>query len=211
MPTIRALVKAFDYPGAAPHIYTGVETIIPLLARMSAAAAETPSKRPRRSAQTSATEMTETRILSLIAVIFLYVSTRMKDVDVSPQQYNEWRETAVNTLLALPAGENISYEELSLTTEEMMPLAQAEGWLRMEWFLNVSPEGDGEGMEGIESSGETSRAIAGNLGTRSGGSDYIGLGTMMQDATDYLGERQRGDYEQWKTQILARVQELETV
>jgi origin recognition complex subunit 6 len=48
-------------------------------------------------------------------------------------------------------------------------------------------------------------------GLRSGGSNYIGLGTMMQDATDYLGERQQEDYKIWKEKILARVQEIEAV
>jgi origin recognition complex subunit 6 len=47
------------------------------------------------------------------------------------------------------------------------------------------------------------------MGLKAGGSDYIGLGTMMQDATDYLGERQQEDYTRWKAKILARVQEIE--
>ena len=32
---------------------------------------------------------------------------------------------------------------------------------------------------------------------------------MMQDATDYLGERQQDDYAKWKAKIMARVQEIE--
>jgi origin recognition complex subunit 6 len=32
---------------------------------------------------------------------------------------------------------------------------------------------------------------------------------MMQDATDYLGERQRGEYQRWKKGIMARVEEIE--
>jgi origin recognition complex subunit 6 len=47
------------------------------------------------------------------------------------------------------------------------------------------------------------------MGLLSGGSDYIGLGTMMQDATDYLGERQQEDYRRWKAKVMARVQEVE--
>jgi origin recognition complex subunit 6 len=213
MPTIRSLLKAFDYPNAAPHIYTGVETILPLLARMSAAATESPSKRPRRTpvaTQAASTDVADTRVLSLIAVIFLYVFTRMKDVDVSPEQYNEWRERAVNTLLVSPMGEKIVYEELSLSTEEMMPLAQEEGWLQMEWFLNVTPQRDVDEMEGIEVAGSTVRSIAPRgLGLNAGGSDYIGLGTMMQETTDYLGERQRDDYKMWKAKIMNRIAEIE--
>jgi origin recognition complex subunit 6 len=45
--------------------------------------------------------------------------------------------------------------------------------------------------------------------TKTGGSDYIGLGTMMQDATDYLGDRRREDFKIWKAKVMARVQEIE--
>ncbi|KAH7388661.1 origin recognition complex, subunit 6 [Pyrenochaeta sp. MPI-SDFR-AT-0127] len=214
MSTIRELVKAFEYPIAAPHIYTGVESILPLLLRMSAAAADSPSQRPRRATTTSQgslTKVTDTRILSLIAVIFLYVFTRMKDVDVSPEQYNEWREKAVTTLLKLSAARDATYEELSLQTEQMMPMAQEEGWLQMEWFLNVTPHNDGSEMDGVETTGSDSHfAAVKHKGLKIGGSDYIGLGTMMQDATDYLGERKQEDYKNWKAKIMVRVQELET-
>ena len=131
-------------------------------------------------------------------------------MDVSPQQYNEWRETAVNTLLELPPGKDTTYEELSPATEQMMPLAEKEGWLRMEWFLNVKPEGETDEMDGVEMTDSNSRVSVGrSQGLRTGGSDYIGLGTMMQDATDYLGERQREDYQLWRAQIMARVQQLQ--
>jgi origin recognition complex subunit 6 len=32
---------------------------------------------------------------------------------------------------------------------------------------------------------------------------------MLQDATDYLGERQRQDYQAWKAKIMARVAKIE--
>lgn len=213
MPTIRALVKSFGYPIASPHIYTGLESVLPLLARMSAASADSPSRRPRRAAtaaQVSPSKVTDVRILSLIAVIFLYVFARMKDVDISPEQYNVWRETAITTLLKLPVGQDITYEELSLETEQMMPTAQEEGWLQMDWFMNVTPQVGGDETDGVETTGGDSRPVMGTQkGLRASRSDYIGLGTMMQDATDYLGERQREDYKKWKARIMARVQEIE--
>lgn len=143
-----------------------------------------------------------------MAMIFLYVFTRMKDEDVSPDEYNELREKAVNTLLEAATERTTTYEELSSETEQMMPLAQEEGWLQMEWFVNIMPLGDGDAMEGVEMD------IAGTVantktGIKTGGSDYIGLGTMMQDATDYLGERQQEDYLRWKEEIMARVHEIE--
>ncbi|KAL6708395.1 hypothetical protein ACN47E_002658 [Coniothyrium glycines] len=214
MSTIRLLVKAFDYPFAAPHIYTGVESIIPFMSRMSVAAAETPSKRPRRAITTDLApkgDISDIRVLGLIAVIFLYVYARMQDIDISPDQYSEWREKAVNTLLELPAGRNVKYDELSLVTEELMPTAQHEGWLRMEWFSNISIHDNVEEMEGVEIAGVDSHpAPQGRQGLKAGGSEYIGLGTMMQDATDFLGERQKEDYKRWKAKIMDRIQEIET-
>jgi origin recognition complex subunit 6 len=214
MPAIRSLVKQFDLTSAAPHIFTGIESILPLLARMSAAAAETPSKRPQRTtaaSHTSSVAVTDTRTMALVVVVFLYVFTKMKDVDVTPDVYEEWRKTAVNTLLELPVAKQVAHDELSLDIQELMPMAQAEGWLQMEWFLNVEPMEDVGAMEGVEHTGNVSRSgAAKSIVAKSGGSDYIGLGTMMQDATDYLGERQRQNFETWKAHIMARVQEVET-
>jgi origin recognition complex subunit 6 len=215
MPTIRALTKVFDFPTAAPHTYTGVESIYPLLTRMSAAAAETPSKRPKRAAsaaQASSTDVTDTRILSLIVIIFLLVFSRLENLDVTPEQYTKLVEKAVNIILKLPIAKSITHEELSPAIEQMMLAAREEGWLQMQWFDSVRPEQNMDEMEGVEMADSVPRAAKGSSnGLRAGGSDYIGLGTMMQDATDYLGERQQEDYKIWKEKILARVQEIEAV
>ncbi|KAL1599520.1 hypothetical protein SLS60_007323 [Paraconiothyrium brasiliense] len=211
-PTIRALLRAFQYPNAAGHIYTGVEIILPLLARMSAAAAETPSKRPRRAAaisQPSISEISESRILGLIAVVSFYVLNRMLDQDITPEQFTEWRDKAVETLLKSPAAKDVSKADLEAEVETLMPMAQEEGWVRMEWFLNVLPP-SAEEMEGVEMTNGAPPVIANrSRSLRDGGSSHIGLGTMMQDATDYLGERQREDYARWKAGIMARVEAME--
>jgi origin recognition complex subunit 6 len=207
MSAIRTLVRAFDISSAAPHVFTGVESVLPLLRRMTEATAETPSKRPRKLASQPASAVSDARVLGLIAVVFLYVFTKIKDVEVTPDQYKEWRETAVETLLESQSGDNITYDEISFEAEELMPMAQVEGWLQMEWFLNVMPQEDSEPMEGVELSSVTPGKRTVN---KTGGSDYIGLGTMMQDATDYLGGRQREDFKEWKAKIMARVQEIET-
>jgi origin recognition complex subunit 6 len=213
MPTIRDLVKTFSYPNAAPHIYTGVEIIIPLLARMSAVAAETPSKRARRAAATSqglTADLSDARVLGLLAVVLFYVLSRMMDRDITPEQYTEWRDKALATLLQSPMGSDTTAVEIETEINQLMPMAQEEGWLQMEWFLNVAPPANGEDMEGVEMTGEVVGATTGtNKSLQGGDSDYIGLGTMMQDATDYLGARQRNDYQRWKAGIIARVEAIE--
>ncbi|KAF2447883.1 hypothetical protein P171DRAFT_408421 [Karstenula rhodostoma CBS 690.94] len=211
-PTIRGLLRAFDYPNATGNVYTGVEIILPLLARMSAAAAETPSKRPRRAAaisQPSLSEISDSRILGLIAVVSFYVLNRMLDQNITPEQFIKWTDKAVATLLESPAAKDVSEADLQAEIESLMPMAQEEGWVRMEWFLNVLPP-SAEEMEGVEATNSAPAVIA-NRGhsLRNFGSDYIGLGTMMQDATDYLGERQREDYATWKAGIMARVEAID--
>jgi origin recognition complex subunit 6 len=135
----------------------------------------------------------------------------MMDQDITPDQYSKWRSKAISTLLDSEAGKNSSEQDLLAEIEQLMPMAQEEGWLRMEWFLNIVPDEDGGAMEGIETS---DNGVAGAKGRGlslkdSLGSDYIGLGTMMQEATDYLGERQREDYKRWKAGIMARIEEIE--
>jgi len=129
----------------------------------------------------------------------------MKNVEVVPEEYQVWRQTAIDTLLAVPGAEEVTYDDLSFEAEELMPMAKAEGWLNMEWFVNVMPLDDEDAMDGVEMTEASEKRAM----TKTGGSDYIGLGTMMQDASDYLGERQREDFKTWKAQVMARVQEIE--
>ncbi|ORY06526.1 origin recognition complex subunit 6-domain-containing protein [Clohesyomyces aquaticus] len=214
MPTIRTLAKAFSYANAAPHVYTGVESTLPLLARMTAATPpETPSKRPRRSsamALAPISDLSDTRVFALIAVMLLYVLSRLSPQEITPEQFDEWRDKAVSTILQCKAAHSIAEDELVTDIDDLMPLAQEEGWLRMEWFLNVVPAEDGDEMEGVKMTGGSAPALSGQgKSLKDGGSEYIGLGTMMQDATDYLSERQRADYKVWKARILSRIQEIE--
>lgn len=215
MPSIRMLVKNFSYPLATPHVYTGIESILPLMARMSAAAAETPSKRSRRAGIASQAPMTsvpDTRLFALVIAVFMFVLSRMTDEHITPEQYKVRKDKAMRTVLELPAAKDVTYDELSPEIEDVMHMAVNENWLRMEWFLNISAVNSTDDMEGVEMAHNvTSRPTAGGyLDLKGGSSDYIGLGTMLQDATDYLGERQRQDYKNWKAGILARVEEIET-
>lgn len=176
------------------------------------AAAETPSRRPRRATitpQVSLSEVPENRVLALLAVILFYVLSRMLDQDNTPQQFIEWREKAISTLLKVPAGKTLSEAELGAEIDVLMPMAQEEGWIRMDWFLNVLPPSADEVEHANSASGPPSMSVSGSRSLREGGSSYIGLGTMMQDATDYLGERQREDYKRWKAEIMARVEAIE--
>lgn len=214
MLAIRMLAKNLSYPLAIPHVYTGVESILPLMARMAAAAADTPSKRSRRAGNDSRAPMaavSETKTIVLVVVVFLYVMTKMENRDITPEAYEVRKTKAINTMLELPAARNTTSEELSSEIEDLLHVAIDEGWMRMEWFLNIRPVESVDEMEGIETAGNSPvrSAATSSSGLKGGSSDYIGLGTMLQDATDYLGERQRQDYKAWKAKIMTRLEEIE--
>ena len=213
MPAIRVLARTFAHPAVSPHVYTGVESLLPLLAQLSSttSGAETPSARSRRSTA-PLPAVTEIKLCGLVVAVFLYVLVRVSDAEVTPEQYDEQRDLAVRTLLeaAEVKGKNVGFAELVTETEEMMATAQQEGWLEMEWFLNVVLGDEGEEMEGVEmalpAQGKSSTSRDRRLG---GGSAYVGLGTMLQEATDYLGEQRREEYKTWMAGIMARCEELE--
>jgi origin recognition complex subunit 6 len=124
--------------------------------------------------------------------------------------YEEWQAKAINTLLELPINKDKAYAEVDSEVGEMIFTAQGMSWVRMEWFQNIKPQEFTDEMEGVVVGDDAAQSVTGkNNGLLSGGSDYIGLGTMMQDATDYLGERQQEDYRRWKAKVMARVQEVE--
>ncbi|KAF2202148.1 hypothetical protein GQ43DRAFT_414254 [Delitschia confertaspora ATCC 74209] len=217
MPVIRDLCKAYSYPNATPHVFVGLSSILPL--QSSPEAPETPSrKRPRRTTAPaqSTYEVSDLRVLSLIAVVLFYTLSRMLDQDISPEQFLQWRNKAVSTLCKSKIGENFSEADILAEIELLMPMAQEGGWLQMEWYLNITPNTEGgEPMEGVEmtdgnvSTGKTGRENGLGEMRGEGGSEYIGLGTMMQDATDFLAERRREEYRRWKTEIIAMVEEIE--
>jgi origin recognition complex subunit 6 len=124
--------------------------------------------------------------------------------------YEEWQAKAIKTLLELPIGKDRTYAEVDSEVGEMIFTAQEMSWVKMEWFQNIKPREFADEMEGVEAGDGAAQSRNGKSnGLLSGGSDYIGLGTMMQDATDYLGERQQEDYRRWKAKVMARVQEVE--
>jgi origin recognition complex subunit 6 len=132
----------------------------------------------------------------------------LMDRDITPEQFAEWRGKAVKTLLESQAGRGVEEEDVLAEIETLMSMANEEGWLQMEWLENVVPLEDGETMEGVEMADGTG-AHEKHDTLLATGSEYIGLGTMMQDATDYLSEARKADYERWKTKMIARIEEIE--
>ena len=153
----------------------------------------------------------------------------MVNKETTPDQYLEQRNKAISTLGELEVGKERGEESIQTDIEHFIREAQAEAWLKMEWFLNVvagqpaAGTGSGEGGEQVgeeeydDDDGGTVRGLSRRKRTNGGvwnerssnGGLQIGLGTMMQDKVDYLSEDRQLDYLEWKAKIMARVEQIE--
>lgn len=238
MPTIRHLCKAFSTPAATPHVFVGVCSVLALHKSSQPTTTTAPSRvgmRIRRSAagptpaQSKLEPIAEPRILGLIVALLFYVLARMVNKETTPDQYLEQRDKAISTLGELEVGKERGEESIQTDIEHFMREAQAEAWLKMEWFLNVvagqpaAGTGSGERSEQVgvdeydEDDGGTVQGLSRRKRTNGGvwderssnGGLQIGLGTMMQDKVDYLSEDRQLDYLEWKAKIMARVEQVE--
>lgn len=104
--------------------------------------------------------------------------------------------------------------------ENMILEFRDRGWTEMDWFENITAgaglgldhiieESRGEGLDNEEATPQESILNFHDL--KGNEKDYLqaGLGTMMQDKVDYLSEKRRLHYQNWKKATLLRIVELE--
>lgn len=136
--------------------------------------------------------------------------------------FAEMRQTALVSL-GLPPTEKKHREDVDQWIALIMELNWANG---QEWFENVpmagemdgenadlaedglyDPDEDGSGgMPRPRTIGSGSSLFSKNV---SRGGLLPGLGTMMQDRVDWLSEKRREDYMDWKTEIMERIARME--
>ena len=158
MTVIRTLCKALKTPAAAPHVFTGVSSI--LSAIKEKANAGTPArKRPRLLSAEAATEAApatpifeEKRIPALVAVVTMYTLSALTSPP-SPEEYLSLRQTAVKTLLKSVPGIDSDETEIIDDIETFMREAQ-NGWLEMEWYQNIQPPASDSDNEAEEKDGD---------------------------------------------------------
>lgn len=226
MATIRHLCKAFSKSVAVPHVYTGVCTVLDLRKTPQTATAPRTSSRARRAVVASAPAqpepIMEAQIPALIAVLFLYIHARMSDRETTPEAFLEQRDKAIGVLCGEGSAKQTDEEELLADIDRFMRLAQSDGWVQMEWYLNIvaGESESGSGQECENARDDEDDAVAGlrmrQRKTHVDMQDYddserleIGLGTMMQEKLDYFSEERRLEYLEWKEGFLARVEQLE--
>ena len=151
MPLIRHVCEARGTPGAATHIYAGVESVYRSLQtaqeEMEASAPGTPSKR-RKSNNGQAEDValatlpvpTDEQVPALVAVVYLMTASSMrgeKDFVVDDEQKGT-AQSAVESYFA-------KHKTVAATTDssplqhdiETYAQAATSGWSDMEWYRNL--------------------------------------------------------------------------
>jgi origin recognition complex subunit 6 len=214
MPAIRHLCKALKYPTLVPHIFAGLESTY-RHAFPSAASTEqsgppsTPRKGRRATEVVTAEIPTEENMKLLLVAVFVTSMVKVKSV------------TLVSTAFVLDNGKKaigvlgIEPEHMS-QVEDLIVKVSNLGSTDMEWFENLpvmptSPdEGENDGKDtAADEEPEVGQKRSRGLGEERGGLQ-AGLGTMMQDRIDWLSEEKRLDYEDWRAEIMERLDVTDT-
>ncbi|KAJ9632328.1 hypothetical protein H2203_000733 [Taxawa tesnikishii (nom. ined.)] len=192
--------------------------------------------------------ITPARVPALLAVLYLYVVSRLIDRPVTQTDIGIWRASTIEALRQLPEGRVPTDEELMSSINEFMDAVMAEKWLELGWLDDAPRDiwtvtrdwrivGDAEVDEGQDGSernvgggdgGEAeepmtpSRKKAAKTplrrkekrawkddGWESAAGLKAGLGTMFQDAFDWLSDDRRADYKEWEKSVRDRIERLE--
>ncbi|TLD34798.1 origin recognition complex subunit 6-domain-containing protein [Venturia nashicola] len=231
MTAIRTLCQALKTPNAAPHVFTGVSTVLNTIKERENDPGPPLRKRPRLLSAPAANETATPaptfeakRIPALIAVVTMYTLSALT-APPSPEEYTALRDTAIKSLLKSVPEIKSDTTELVVDIEAFMREA-TNGWLEMEWYQNIQPAQYSEdeveqnlGDDGDEEEDDEGGAVATkasrrreqqkNNRTNNLAAPKRAFGTMMTDATDWLSDERRANYRQWKSKIVQQIDKIE--
>ena len=205
MPFIRRLSAAFITPMLPPHVYTGACVVLKLSGLW-------PQSDPSQESEfrNTATAMT-------IAIYFM-VWTKMQLGKITPEVYLSRSEKALK--IAMDAdSDDLKKDAVDGWIKKM----NNQGWCRgQDWWdsvpedvMEVVEEGDvahdiAEKDDLVGSKRKRRRRMADEEAEDDREGVLLpGLGTMMQEAVDFLSEDRTLDYLEWKEGILERIQQME--
>ncbi|KAL9622556.1 MAG: hypothetical protein Q9160_003053 [Pyrenula sp. 1 TL-2023] len=190
MPFTRQLCAAISAKSLAPHVYTGVCTIIRLA-----------------EVDTAATDARE-EVLTLAIVVFFIALTKGSEMD--PETYVTRSESALS-MAGLDAGVRNRLDEW------VKRISENEWSQGLEWWDNI-PEsalsGEMDVLYGFDDDdGEvllsTKRKRATYEDELKDGLLLPGLGTMLQEQNDWLSEDKQHQFERWKNDVFGRTKRSE--
>ena len=220
MPAVRKLCRVFGTPDMTPHVYTGTCIVLKLSNLWPRPGLDEATEEDLEITD----EMFETDITALITALYLMVLTRMMQAKMTSKLFKSISSKAVEFLERLEDEKSI---------EVWVKTVNKEGYAKGQEWWNSVPERVfefgveqveaatvGDEVEGILDDGEEGgdAEVAGkvrkeelNLEPDPEGILLPGLGTMMQDAVDWTSEERKNEFEEWKQEILVRLESLPNV
>ncbi|OQO04608.1 hypothetical protein B0A48_09530 [Cryoendolithus antarcticus] len=229
---IQYLCKTLGTPEIATHVYAGVESVTDLLQQPQDddPAQNTPSKMRKldKLIVQAAEALTESETHALVGTIYLLATARTSQ---QPPSLRDVVDMTLGFLGTKRSAEDSGDEAVRYSIALYLQHAEADGWLAMDWYLNLPlTEGDvdmdhgtnddeGTAIKGKKPPAKTplrrkekhaqrqtkfDETHAGAAGLRPG------LGTMFQPAVDWLSEERRADYVEWKADMLERIAAIES-
>lgn len=187
MPLIRRLCAAVLAKPLAPHVYTGVCTIIRLA-----------------HVDTAATDARE-EVSTLAIVVFLIALTKGTEMD--PETYVARSESA----LSLAGLDPDTRDRLDAWVKTISENDWSQG---LEWWDNIPESALSTEMDMVDGSDDDNREVIMSTKKRKrtaydddvkDGILLPGLGTMLQEQNDWLSEDKQVRFERWKNGVLGRI------
>jgi origin recognition complex subunit 6 len=206
MPLIRRLCTRFTTPLLPPHVYTGTCVVLKLAKLWPVVGSEREDD-----IRTSITAMT-------IAIYFM-VLTKMQRGKMTPELYVDRCGKALDVAVEMGS---VSFSKD--VVDGWIKKMNDKGWCRQQDWWDSVPEDvmDVEAQDnGCEDVAEEDDVVCSRRKRRrllvegdqtEGDKEGVllsGLGTMMQDAVDFLSEERTLNYLEWKEGVLGRIKQME--
>jgi origin recognition complex subunit 6 len=206
MPLIRRLCTRFTTPLLPPHVYTGTCVVLKLAKLWPVVGSE-----HEDDLRTSITAMT-------IAIYFM-VLTKMQRGKMTPELYVDRCGKALDVAVEMGS---VSFSKD--VVDGWIKKMNDKGWCRQQdWWdsvpedvMDVEAQNNGredvaEEDDVIDSKRKRRRLLVEGDQTEGDKEGVLlpGLGTMMQDAVDFLSEERTLNYLEWKEGVLGRIKQME--
>src|SRR2546423_6422331 len=207
MPLIRRLCAAFTTPTLPPHVYTGTCVVLKLAGLWPLS----DSKQEHEFRNT---------VSAMTIAIYFMVLTKMQRGKITPEVYLDRCEKAMQV------AEEMGSDGLSRhSVDDWIKRMNDEGWCRRQDWWDSVPENvmdapaqtDGDAVDDLDEESDVmcskhKRRRLIDSDQPEGDNEGVllpGLGTMMQDAVDFLSEERMLDYLEWKEGVLKRIKQME--
>lgn len=174
--------------------------------------------------------ITPSRIPALLIILTLFVVAKQKGWQLEDQEeFNEKQSAGIEAVREMEEGWAPEEEALMGDLRGFLSAAGEEGWLEADWFQKVTVGEEDDDDDAMDIDGGTPKPVKRPNKTplrrkekhaarpvnsedeeeETAAGLQVGLGTMFQDAVDWLSDNRREEYREWKDGIMHKLDELE--